>query len=415
MGRHRAPIDVDGGELVLTGTFPPNALAFVNLNAGGEAILLDVIGDGSDVITLTPNAGQWRLEGLIQNVTLELSSEVPTILSSVTLDDVTLNGWLDAGASSTFVTGTVEINGAIDVRGGFSLVVIDDAVLTGVLLVNGIAFSPWMIRPFDDGAALTVGPDVHIEGNRVEIGDNGGALDTISIVNHGVLAALPSESFTDTGILLKSSVVDFANFGTVASQGPPVRIEALAFDGTAGAVRSGVWDAGDDGTLDFAPATPITELGGTAHLRAAGADAQLLGLDALNWIDADAILELGATELAITPGAAGLLVDGTLDLRAGGALDVDGTLELSSTSMTFLELAAPSDTPIEATGAVSIAGALSVALAPGFVPNVPGVVELIVSAAARNGTFDAVTLPPDGGGAMYDVAYDALRVLLGME
>jgi len=213
-----------GGTLDLGGSFNLGDVGTLN-HTNGMVGVTGMLNNTNTTLVLNAATGPWVLAGGdIQGGTISASSVAPLIISSGTLDGVTINGNLDVGSSvngaqltvldgltnnGTLLLGNptnsnygvVNFNGT-QTLGGTGTVVFGDYVYAGTYYYNSLRLST-------GGTALAIGPGITIHGQKGVIGYNVnfGGPQNVSVINQGVISSDVS------GGMINIYAQPFSNYG----------------------------------------------------------------------------------------------------------------------------------------------------------------------------------------------------------
>ena len=261
----------------LGGTFVLSNLGVFN-RSGGTVNLTGTLVNSNTTLTLNAASGSWVLDGgAVEGGAITEISTNDLIVSSGTLDGVTVNGVLDVGNS---------INGA-------RLTVLDGLTLNGTALVGNptnqnygyLDFSGTQTlggsgtvmfgnSPYYNGlllansaTALTIGPGITIEGQNGWLGYSPyiGGVQTGTIINQGVISAdvsggtitIYAQPFTNQGLAQSINGGSLSISGLQNSAGG-----TMILNGGGGLTLNGSW--GNAGTISATNST--VNLGGTFAL-----------------------------------------------------------------------------------------------------------------------------------------------------
>lgn len=211
------------GQLTFDGPFTTAGLGNLERTGGTVVMRRTARLDNTDaVFTLDASTGSWRSDGgTIEHGTVRLIEGATIIprasLGNTTLHDVRLEGTLtmDEFSTGVSVTGGLDLDGTIHLAGTHArLHVLDEQVVTGAgtILLEGIGTREVVMN---NGASLTLGPELTIRGQQGIVGGTGGfGGANRHLVNQGTIRAdIPDPN----GIRIRS-LTNFTNDGLLEAR-----------------------------------------------------------------------------------------------------------------------------------------------------------------------------------------------------
>jgi hypothetical protein len=381
-------IQATGATVNLDGTFTTQGVGTLS-RVGGTINVTGTMVNTNAVLTLNAATGDWRLfGGTIRGGSITLidgAMLLMTTTSSSTLDGVTVNGPLDLSATSSQLSvlngltlnGTltlgafaaVRFNGGSQTLGGTGTVVFTNNIYQGLIASA-------------NSMTLTIGSGITIRGGNTFGNSTGGSVigfsgyygggNNTSIVNFGTIAA---DGAAGTALWVNPRISTFTNNGTIrAAAGATLNVTSLINAATVDVQATGLLLATGDvvqtsGTFTLAIAAAVDPTG--TFLLQGGV---LSGVGTIR----SSLSNSGGTIRPGGEGAAGKLrVEGTFGQSGAGVLAV----ELGGTVVhTQYDL-------LEATGAASLGGTISVATINGYSVPVAGIRFAVLTYASRTGSF----------------------------
>src|ERR1051326_2506292 len=335
-------INATNATVNLGGTFATANLGTFN-RGGGVVNVTGALFNTNAVLLLNAASGSWQLVGgVIRGGTVVTSNGAQLVGASSggTLDGVILNGNLDVGADQARVTVTngLVLNGTVTIGssgGQFSqLNFAGTQTLSGsgtVILGSGFESA---VRVITSGATLTIGPGITVRGgagsglNTAVVGyhPNFGGPSDVNVINQGTISA----DVSGVGILIggqsfiNSGVLEMKNGGTLTMNADSwvnngifrLNTATLNFSGTFGTAGLGTMER-TWGVVNVTGA--LLNTNSVLLLNAASGSWQLVG----GVIRGGTVVTTNGAQLVGTSSGGmldGVVLDGDLDLRGGGAV-----------------------------------------------------------------------------------------------
>ncbi|MDZ4754537.1 MAG: hypothetical protein SGJ11_08575 [Phycisphaerae bacterium] len=376
-----------GGRIDLIGPTTLVGLGDVQ-NVSGTVRLRGPIALGNGVLALTPLTGVWTFDGAsVAGGTLTVDPVVAPLFtdSTTTFDALIVNGDValnDPNATLRLRT-ALTLNGTIMVTGPGARLVFDgtQTMTGGTIALAGASAVPARVG-LDAGGAVTFSPTTLITSSEGSIGASIFTTPSGSMILQGVLRSVGQGTTTR---LLAASL--FTNQGSVEATDGAVTVVENASNFSSGTLNGGVWSAAD-ATLRFGTlpeGAVVTILNGECVLAGSGTIQQLSQLGVIGTSGVLKLLE-GAT-LNATPASGTFVDDGMLHIAGDGStLVVNGGLTYSVTAAASVALTDANQQFITASGAVSLAGTISITEAGGYAM-AKGEQVTLVTGASLSGSF----------------------------
>ncbi len=360
-----------GASVYLLGT--GSTLPGSSFAGAGDVFLNGTLDNNGDTLSLDDPALEFALDGgTIDGGTVETTNGATLVGGAGTLDGVTIDGTVDMTTIGDTITVTqgLTLNGTIDLgptdASGISELNFQGAqTLSGTgSIVFGNFYEGDQINTASSGGdsgALTIGPNITVQGTDGVIGYDHGGPET-PIVLEGTIDANTS------GGSVQIYGTDWTSSGTIAAtNGGTINLETAPSNFTPGLLTGGTWSVGADSTLNFPGGNIATD---AATIILDGPGASFPALSSLAYIAPGGTLELsdGASFTTTTS----LLNQGTINVADPGILNIEGNFTLAAGGQLDVGVGGYSPgsgfSQLNVTGQLTLGGALDVTLLGGFTP-----------------------------------------------
>jgi hypothetical protein len=347
-------IDATNSIVDLGGTFSVTNLAVFN-QTNGTVNLTGTLVNSNAVLALSPVTGSWVLNnGTVQGGTILTSNGASFIVSSGTMDGVTVNGTLDLG--NTLNGAGLTVTNGLTVGGTFLVGNPTNnnwgrANFTGSQTLGGngtVVFgnngNNWLYPP-NTNSTLTIGPSLTVRGNTGSVGIGSGP-----VVNQGVISCdVTNGTFTINALPFSNQgMVQAINGGSIAITELQNGVGAdVVINGGGTLNLLGPWN--NAGTIDAT--NSIVDLGGTFTVSNLAVFNRVNGTVNLTGtlLNSNAVLALGPVTglwvlnngtvqggtIMTSNGASFIVSSGTFDgVTVNGTLDVGNTVNGAGLSVT---------------------------------------------------------------------------------
>ncbi|MFM1882687.1 MAG: hypothetical protein RJA05_1096, partial [Planctomycetota bacterium] len=405
-------LSTDAGTLALRGSVATADLGTVTIANGGAIRFGATLDNSNATFNLTQ---PWTMDGgTISGGTVNVAAGGSLAITSNTnnrLVNATWNGDLALSAPSARLRiKDVELNGTATLSGASARLMFEGTQVfrKGTILFGytGSLCKP-SVEMFTEGT-LTLGPSVIVRGGN-------GRLGFSDCFNTGSSLALVNQGTIESTVAGQSLYIGGSyQFGWSFTNGPTGIVRALAnttvdidtnwtnYDSASNSIVGGGLEAGAGALILFRAlhsGEPVHAVSAGASILVGGPGARIFGpsnhdlLASINAVGAGCTLALdGGRDLAITPGGGTLVNNGTISLGVGSDLDIVGGYQQAPGGELGVSFAAPTDSPLQASGPAQLAGLIRVLHGGGFSLQ-SGDKPQILAASALDGAFDAAVTP----------------------
>jgi hypothetical protein len=345
-------LGANGGTLNLGGGFSEAALGVIHGTGGGTVALTGTLTNGGGILTIDGSTGSWALNGgAIQGGTVLTKSGTSLVVSSGTLDGVTVNGVLDIGNSvnggSLMITNGLVLNGTAQVgnptNGSYGAIsFVGNQVLGGSGTVAFGNSGCNAVRVSNDGTTLVVGLGITVHGQSGQIGyapSCWGGSQNVGVINQGTISAdvaggtitVNAQPLNSQGLAQATNggtlqlLGNWSNPGELAATGGTLNLGGTFSQATLGTIH------GSGGAIAISGL--LTNVGGILGLDGAVASWTLAG----GTIEGGSVLATNGASLVVSSGTLdGVTVNGVLDVGNsvnGGNLTITNGLVLNGTAL----------------------------------------------------------------------------------